>query len=190
LGDRRQLAFDQSLTWLLVAVSHPFALAEADHFRQFIAEVLLRVTIKSASTFVKNKIPRLHDAMKQELVKTFLEDFAGTSGVSFTSYMWTARNRQSFLSITIHNITADFQLKKYSLYCIPIRGAHTADRISRALDAEISKVPYKRGSRLAAVHDAAANMKAGVQKSSFGLRSDITACKLCLGRHSMILKLI
>jgi hypothetical protein len=172
-GDRRQLAFDQSLTRMLVAGSHPFSLVEADHFRQFFAEVLPRVTIKSASTFAKNKIPRLHDAMKSELVKTFLEDLTGTSGVSFTSDMWTARNHQSFLSITIHYITANFQLKKYSLNCIPFRGAHTADRISRALDAEISKIPYKRGSRLAAVHDAAANMKAGVRKCSFGLHSYI-----------------
>jgi hypothetical protein len=46
-------------------------------------------------------------------------------------------------------------------------------RFLRALDAEISKIPYKRGSRLAAVHDAAANMKAGMRKCSFGLRSYI-----------------
>jgi hypothetical protein len=71
-GDRRLLAFDQLLTRMLVAGSHPFALVVADHFHQFFAEVLPRVTIKSASTFAKNKIPRLHDAMKQELVKTFL----------------------------------------------------------------------------------------------------------------------
>jgi hypothetical protein len=36
------------------------------------------------------------------------------------------------------------------------------DWIARALDAEIGKVPVKRGPRLAAIHDAAPNMKAGV----------------------------
>jgi hypothetical protein len=56
-GDQRQLAFDQSLTRMLVAVSHPFALVEADHFHPFFAEVLPRVTIKSATTFAKNKMP-------------------------------------------------------------------------------------------------------------------------------------
>jgi len=172
-GDRRQLAFDQSLTRMLVAGSHPFALVEADHFRQFFAEVLPRVTVKSATTFARNKVPRLHDAMRQELVNTLMEQLAGTSGVAYTSDMWTSRNRQSFLSVTIHYINANFELRKFSLNCIPFRGAHTADRIARALDAEISKVPVKRGSRLAAVHDAAPNMKAGVRKCSFGLKSYI-----------------
>jgi zinc finger BED domain-containing protein 1 (E3 SUMO-protein ligase ZBED1) len=172
-SDRRQLDYDMWTTEFLVAGSHPFALVDSDHFRQYMAKLCPRVQVKSASTFAKNKVPRLHDAMRAELINTLMEQLAGTSGISFTSDMWTSRNRQSFLSITIHYINADFELKRYSLNCIPFRGAHTADRISRALDAEIGKVPVKRGSRLAAVHDAAPNMKAGVRKSSFGLKSYI-----------------
>jgi hypothetical protein len=170
-SDRHQLDYDMWTTEFLVAGSHPFALVDSDHFRQYMAKLCPRVQVKSASTFAKNKVPRLHDAMRAELINTLMEQLAGTSGISFTSDMWTSRNRQSFLSITIHYINADFELKRYSLNCIPFRGAHTADRISRALDAEIGKVPVKRGSRLAAVHDAAPNMKAGVRKSSFGLKS-------------------
>jgi hypothetical protein len=140
-GDRRQLAFDQGITQFLVGGYHPFALVDANHFHQLFVDLLPRVIIKSASTFAKNKMPHLHNAMRQGLVSPLLEQLAGTSGISFTSDMWTSHNRQSFLSITIHYINADFELKKYSLNCIPFRGAHTADQISPALDGEISKVP-------------------------------------------------
>jgi len=146
-GDRHQLDFDQVITQILVAGYHPFARVDADHFHQLFADLLPQVTVKSASTFAKNKRPHLHNAMRQELVSPLLEQLAGTSGISFTSDIWTCHNHQSFPSITIHYINADFELKKYSLNCITFRGVLTADQISCALDGEISKVPYKRGSR-------------------------------------------
>jgi len=131
------------------------------------------MNVKSVSTFAEIKMPCLCKAMKQELISTLLEQLAGTSGISFTLDMCTFRAGHSFLSVTIHYINADFELKKYSFNCIPFKGAHTPVRIVQALDGEISKVPYKRGSRMVIVHEAVANMKAGVRKSSLGLHSYI-----------------
>ncbi len=75
-SDRRQLNFDMATTQFLVAGSHTFALVDADHFRQYIAKLCPRVQVKSTSTYAKKKMPRLHDAMRQDLVNTLIEQLA------------------------------------------------------------------------------------------------------------------
>ena len=37
--------------------------------------------------------------------------------------IWTSRNNDAYMSLTLHYITHEFQLKKFVIYCSPFEGS-------------------------------------------------------------------
>ena len=86
---------------------------------------------------------------------------------AFTTDGWTARNGDPFVSLTLHYVTKDSELKKLSLGCQNFIGRHTGVLLAQGLDRIMSQFPalqredlYKLG-----VTDAAANMKKAITES-------------------------
>ena len=52
---------------------------------------------------------------------------------SITTDLWTSPSKDSFISLTIHLVNADFRWKMIVLRCIRYNTAHTAQEISKAL---------------------------------------------------------
>lgn len=177
LGDKRQLKFDKTVIEYLVETSLPFAHVESEGFKNFVANLDPRVNIKCGKTFSSLKLPKLYKAMKVEMNTKTKKDFAIDIGVSFTTDCWTSRANDPFLSLTLHYISPEWELVRFLVACIPFEGRHTAQRLAGALDETIQTIfglsmdPVK--SPKVVVHDAAANMKATIPRSTLGLKSFI-----------------
>lgn len=171
-GDRRQLAFDMSVTQYIVTSALPFKHVETEAFRTLMSKVQPRANVKSATTFTRSKLPRLHASMRQDLEKVLADDLSDCPGVGFSTDLWTSRAGDPFLSLTIHYLSKEWNLKRYTLECMPFEGHHTAVRIAAALDQKLKGLQtLANDAQKVLVHDAAANMKAAVRKSSSGLDS-------------------
>ena len=86
---------------------------------------------------------------------------------AFTTDGWTARNGDPFVSLTLHYVTKDFELKNLSLDSQNFIWRHTGILLAQGIDHMSSQFPglqredlYKVG-----VTDAAANMKKAITES-------------------------
>lgn len=172
-GDRRQLAFDMWTTEYLVESSLPFNHVESAAFKKYIARLQPRALVKAATTFSRNKLPRLYAAMKYALDERLEADLTSCAGLGFTTDLWTSRANDAFLSFTIHYISSDWELQRFALSCMPFSGRHTANRMAVAIDAILLDIPgfSRRDGEMTIVHDAAANMKATIPKSAYDVGS-------------------
>jgi len=73
-----------------------------------------------------------------ELSKTKLKDLLQRKGevqyFSCTSDLWSSRTMEAFLSLTMHYLTDDSEMKKFVLKVDPVVGKHTADFIRNIME--------------------------------------------------------
>nr|XP_047126646.1 uncharacterized protein LOC105850668 [Hydra vulgaris] len=83
--------------------------------------------------------------------------------VAITTDGWTSRSQDPYMTLTLHYINSQFELKKYVLNFDNFVGRHTGYHISKALEEMIQKYPVLDAvPKKVIVHDAAANMKHAV----------------------------
>jgi hypothetical protein len=85
-------------------------------------------------------------------------------GIAVTTDGWTSRPRDSYQSLTLHYVTENFDLEKYSVACRNFTGRHTAQQVASLLDNMMEAVPGLSPScdRIA-VTDSGSNMLAGMK---------------------------
>ena len=108
-------------------------------------------------------------AAKQRLV---VRDTINTEAFYFslTSDFWASRAKHSYMALTLHYCTRDFQIREFTLGVFPFKGSHTGLKISQ----EINKFCTWWGLNILErcivfVTDNAANMKSGIRKISHKL---------------------
>ena len=107
----------------------PFTLVEDGGFREFVQylnetkghfKVPGRLTIssrmESLASFVKERM--------RELFVKEMDYFAATTD------MWTGRTSESFIAITIHYLTEEFEQRNFTIEIAPVRGRHTGEHIA------------------------------------------------------------
>jgi hypothetical protein len=113
---------------LLVSCDEPFALVERPQFRGLMEYMKPGVYVPNRRK-IRGHVMAMFSAEKENhrqmysLVK---------SKFSFTSDVWTAPNQKSFMAITCHYLTENFQLRWDLLDFIPMEGSHTGSNIGQA----------------------------------------------------------
>ncbi|GFR68188.1 zinc finger BED domain-containing protein 1 [Elysia marginata] len=74
-------------------------------------------------------LPARYLEEKAQLKSMLLE----VKDVSITTDCWTSRAVESFITVTVHFITKDWQLKSRVLTTLTLQGLHTADNLSTTL---------------------------------------------------------
>ncbi|XP_065665502.1 zinc finger BED domain-containing protein 4-like [Hydra vulgaris] len=134
------------------------------------------MTVKSATTFSKQKLPLLNGQVKQFISKELARELNDCEGLGALTDMWTSRSNDSYISATLHFINKNFELKKFVLACQPFSGQHTAAALAKALYKVMqTDLSFLRAStQRIAVHNSAANIKAAIPKTV-----EITDSLLC-----------
>jgi hypothetical protein len=63
--------------------------------------------------FSRFKLPLLYQNVKQVVDKQLEKELAGVDLVAFTSDCWTSRSNDPYISLTLHYITEEFDLRRY-----------------------------------------------------------------------------
>jgi hypothetical protein len=163
---RKQLHLDLELAKFVARCSVPFALLEHPGFKDLIHAIDPRINIKNRTTYSKAKLNLVYNNLKAAMEKELKADLPHVGHVAFTTDIWTSRNNDPFLSLTLHYVTKDFVLKKFSLEHKHLLGRHTGAYIAKFLDEMISAVPgLEPSTTVTCVHDSGANMIAAVRDS-------------------------
>jgi hypothetical protein len=161
----RQLEADMAtMTWIARS-GQPFSEVDEPHFKDFIKFWNPRVTVKHSTTFSRTKLPLLYDSVMASIKSQMEKELPHCNQVALTTDCWTSRAEDPFISLTLHYINQEFELKKFILNFDNFVGRHTGYHIAKGLDEMINQQPALANvSKKVIVHDAAANMKAGISQ--------------------------
>jgi hypothetical protein len=163
--DPKQLKFDLDLTKFFCKLGLPFEVLDDEGAQEFIDEVNNKYTVKCATTFRRQKLPLLYERVKEEMQRAFAKDFPELKGVSFTTDIWTSRNNDSYISLTLHYINSEFELVRFLIACTPFSGRHTGAAIAVNLDSFISDLNLDEEVHRACVNDNGSNVVLAAKES-------------------------
>ena len=91
IRSKAQLKFDLDVTKFLVQANLPFNLVSTKAFTDFVQSIDKKFHIKNPTTFSKAKLPLLYKQVKEAVTLKMKKELCGTSGIGFTSDMWSSR---------------------------------------------------------------------------------------------------
>lgn len=140
----------------------PIQLVEGIGFQRLIKLLEPRYTIPCRKTFSQNVIPKKYEELKNKLNL----NLTGVDAYSITFDYWTSCCSKSFLSLTMHHLTQDFQLKDYVLKTQEVNVSHTAKNTSDIIRTILSEFNLPLN-KVWTVSDGAANMKATAKELGY-----------------------
>lgn len=101
---------------MLVLDLQPYDFVESRGFRELVHEMEPLYKTPCRTTFSRTVVPELYrDTVRpiKGIIHSDIQD--GIQSLSFTSDMWTSRLNESYTSLTCHYLTANFELRAFSL---------------------------------------------------------------------------
>ena len=86
-------------------------------------------------------------------------------GVAFTSDIWSSRALNSYISLTMHYISKEWNLHKYLIGCSNFDERHTAVEIGQKMDRMIESIDLPPDASLTMVTDGGTNMVKAAKES-------------------------
>ena len=127
----RQLEGDMVLMTAIARSGLPYSIVDEQWFKEMIGYFNPRLNVKHSTTFAKYKMPMLYgcvmDAMKNEIER----DMQTCQTVAFTTDCWTSQAEDPYITLTLHYINDNFQLKKFVINFENFVGRHTGYHIAK-----------------------------------------------------------
>lgn len=120
-------SIDNDLLGLFTKGFQPFSLVEEESFKKF-ARWIPGYELPSRKHVSSTLIPKLYEKTKAQ-VKQCLSNPDMVIKICFTVDLWTSRANESYIAITGHYITADFEMKSVLLACDHFSDRHTSANI-------------------------------------------------------------
>ena len=76
---------------------------------------------------------------------------------SVTTDIWSSRTMESFMALTLHSLTEDFQPINFTLAVEPLRGRHTAAFIKKSLEQQFESWRLNKDFLVMMLRDNASN---------------------------------
>ena len=107
----------------------PLSIVNGAGFRKFCKE--LNPAYKAPShTTLHNYLMKMYNEEKSALVKLF---DVNTSGVAFTTDLWTSTALHGYITVTAHYITDEWEMKTAMLATRRVEEKHTGENIGKIL---------------------------------------------------------
>ncbi|KAM9350016.1 E3 SUMO-protein ligase ZBED1 [Symphorus nematophorus] len=151
----RAKAITKALGCFIAKDMQPYAVVEGAGFQCMIKALEPRYKIPSRKHFSGTVIPALYEEIRRGIVK----ELSDTAYVALTTDGWTSRATESFLTVTVHYITSEWEMKSCVLQTRPLYESHTSEYLSEALTEAVTEWKLQRdGSTIPVTTDNAKNM--------------------------------
>ncbi|KAH7936715.1 hypothetical protein HPB49_003232 [Dermacentor silvarum] len=138
LSQRERMAITTRIARMLVLDLQPYIFVENRGFKELMNHMEPLYKIPSHTTFSRTFIPDLCrntvTAVKERMHADFQE---GIESILFTSDMWTSRSNQSYISLTCHYLTSNFEMRSFALDNRSVTESHSGCNILEHLQAMI-----------------------------------------------------
>ncbi|CAI6372557.1 unnamed protein product [Macrosiphum euphorbiae] len=134
----------------------PISFVQSDGFKHFMSLVEPGYQIPVAST-ISSRLQLLYGELRAKIMNSL----SSVSFVALTTDGWSSRAQESFISVTIHYINDNWELKNYTLCAEYIEERHSSENLAFMLEMVIAEWELD-GKVHAVVHDNAANVVSSV----------------------------
>ncbi|KAH7946188.1 hypothetical protein HPB49_021227 [Dermacentor silvarum] len=165
LSQCEKTAITTRISRMLALDLQPYICVENRGFKELMNHMEPLYKIPSRATFSRTIIPALYrdtvTAVKDRMHADFQE---GIESISFTSDMWTSRSNQSYISLTCHYLTSNFEMRSFALDNRSVTESHTVCNILEHLQAMMDnwELPLQKVS-VYVVADNARNFRAALK---------------------------
>lgn len=151
--ENRKQAITDALVTFIAEDMRPINTVEGSRFKRLIN------TLEPGYTLPKRESISYALTDKHKCVrKKVCSDIEKCSSVSFTTDIWTSQQMEAYMTVTVHLINSDWELKNFVLETKSMQESHiasnTAERLGEVADAYVVSAEK----RVAVVHDNMANM--------------------------------
>lgn len=152
----------------IVGGFHPYSIVEEAEFKGLMKLTSPRYNIPSRTTFSRNVIPKMHEALSEK-IKNELKSFNDLQSWSFTTDGWTSKKHDGYMSLTFHCLTDNFELKSYCLALKQVTVQHTGANVCKGIKDTIQEWEIESligGNKIPiyAVTDGAYNMRSAISQ--------------------------
>lgn len=169
ISEEKKNKIDRKIGIMMACDYQPYRIVEDRGFRGLINELEPGYELPSRTTFSRSIVPRIYSEEKAKLAEEIKTDIGnGIESVSFTTDTWSSAGHVSFISLTSHYLTKDFELKYHVLGNYHFPGSHTASAIQEKLEVAVEewKLPVNT-IPIYIVTDNAKNFIAAINKTSW-----------------------
>lgn len=158
----RAKSITDTISAFIVQDMRPYSIVETNAFKQMITTCEPRYKVPSRTFFSETAIPKLYNDQKI-IVQNELSQ---AIRVATTTDGWTSRATESYITITSHHISPDWQLKNFVLQTRPIYEGHTGVNVGKILKDAAAEWGYNDKNPSVTVDNAANMDVAGKYKCS------------------------
>ncbi|KAK7901339.1 hypothetical protein WMY93_018108 [Mugilogobius chulae] len=160
-SDAKAESITQGICHMIEKDMMPISMVEGPGFRELMSLVQPSYKMPSRSAITRRIEKRYED--KKNTVK---EQLRLADWVALTTDCWTALNTESYLTVTSHLISVDWDLKSFVLLTESMSVCHTADNLREKLIEAVGKWVLT-GRVTACVHDKAKNIVAANRQADW-----------------------
>ena len=144
----------------------PYDFVEGQGFQALMKLVVPQYHIPSRTTFSRSIVPTMYKNLKREMIDRITTEFVGMPSYCFSTDIWSSRALDSYLSFCLIYLTADFQMRSYTLENKPFVGmSHTGEAILESLEKSIEDWSLPRAVPIYVLRDNGSNMRAAMNMS-------------------------
>ena len=157
INNSSSVRIHRAIAKMIITDMQPVQIVEKAGFVELMGVLERRYTVPSRKYFAERVIPEINDEVCTQLL--VILDPATTPFLSFTTDTWTADNTvQSFMGLTAHWLTEEFENMSFVLDCMPFAGHHTAAGLMTAFQQMLDKWNISFGRCHVVLRDNAANI--------------------------------
>ncbi|KAL4467927.1 hypothetical protein ABPG72_022841 [Tetrahymena utriculariae] len=175
LSDQKKQKINELVAQIIIKDLQPYTLVEDVGFINLLSELKPKYQILSRIYFSDTLIPQLFSQKVESITKILKEQ---CESASFTCDGWESRSSTQFVSLIIHFLNQEFQVRNFLLELFPLKMSHTSEKIRNHIFEKITKWGLQQQNITALIHDNAANMKSAFQ--NLNLSAPCTAHSLQL----------
>jgi len=157
LGKERQTEITRAVTSFISRDLRPMNIIDGQGFKDLVESLEPRYKIPCRKTITKTCIPQLYQRLVT-ILKSCLKD---VDGYALTFDYWTSYASKSYLTITIHYLDENFQIKHFVLKTPEVYEEHSGDVTAKVILSTLENfgLNIQDLKKVWAVSDAASNMK-------------------------------
>lgn len=157
IPESQKRKFDKLLLDLFITDYQPFSVVDDKGFKNFVSALNPGYQLPNRKTISNSMIP----AEYEKCMNVVKQELLSVTSVCLTTDSWTSVNNESYLAVTVHYVTDNFQLKSILLECSKLSKSHTSANLAQSIKNIIDK--FHLGAKvLIIVSDNASNIVGAV----------------------------
>ena len=116
----------------------PYDFVEGQGFQALMKLVVPQYHIPRRTTFSRSIVPAMYKNLKREMIDRITTEFIGMPSYCFSTDIWSSRALDSYISFCLIYLTADFQMRSYTLENkLSVAMSHTGEAILESFEKSI-----------------------------------------------------